>query len=368
MKILFSTDQIYLHGGLEKVMAQKANYFADVLNYEVFILTTEQNDKLPCYSLSSKIKLIDINVNYYREKSYFDLSNLKKIPQHYKNWRNAVQSINPNVVIVCNYAFDFYWVPFFNSQFKTIKEYHSSRYFINEARTNANFIKKIKYKINDYFESKYHNIVLLNKDEKPFYKTKNTIVINNPIELNNKTASLQNKKAIAAGRIAPVKGFENLINTWAIVTKNEPTWQLDIYGQGDENYIQSLQELIIKNNLQNHVFLQPATSDLLTTMLDYSMYIMSSQTECFPMVLLESLTVGLPIVSFNCPTGPKNIVTNNEDGFIVENKNIQQLANKICYLIQNENTRINFGKNAKINSKKFNLQTTMQKWETLFAK
>ncbi len=366
MKILFSTDQIYLHGGLEKVMAQKANYFADILNYEVFILTTEQKNQPACYELSSKVKLIDIAINYNREKSYFDLLNIKKIILHYKNWKKTIKKINPNVVIVCNHAFDFYWVPFFKSEFKSIKEYHSSKYFINQTRTNSSFLNSIKNWLNDYIESKYYKIVILNKDEKHFYKSKNTVVINNPIEINNLNSSLKNKKAIAAGRIAPVKGFENLIKTWEIVVKKEPSWQIDIFGQGDLDYIHSLQKLINQANLQKHVFLKPATNDLISTMTNYSMYVMTSHTECFPMVILESLSVGLPVVTFDCPTGPRNIITNNEDGFIVENQNCIQLAEKICYLIENENIRIDFGQNAKKNSSKFNLETTMKKWIELF--
>lgn len=362
MKIIFSTDQIYLHGGLEKVMAQKANYFADILNYEVFILTTEQKNQPACYEISSKVKLINIAVNYNREKSYFDLLNIKKIILHYKNWRKTIKKINPNVVIVCNHAFDFYWVPFFNSEFKSIKEYHSSKYFISHNESNSSFFVRIKKWINNYIESKYNKIVILNKDEKPFYNSKNTVVINNPVELSVKTSSLTNKKAVAAGRIAPVKGFENLIKTWAIVIEKEPNLQIDIYGQGNSHYINSLQKLINQANLQNNIFFKSANNDLISIMMNYSMYVMTSQTECFPMVLLESLSVGLPIVTFDCPTGPRNIITNNEDGFIVENQNCNQLAEKICYLIQNDKTRIIFGQNAKKNSSKFNLETTMKKW------
>ena len=365
MKIIFSTDQIYLHGGLEKVMAQKANYFADVLNYEVFILTTEQKNQPACYELSSKVKLIDIAINYNREKSYFDLLNIKKIILHYKNWRKIIKTINPNVVIVCNNAFDFYWVPFFNSEFKSIKEYHSSKYFINYNEFNSSFFVKIKNLINNYIETKYNKIVILNKDEKPFYNSKNYIVINNPVEISNQTSSLKNKKAISAGRIVPVKGFENLIKTWAIVIEKEPSWQIDIYGQGDLNYIQSLQILINQANLQNHIFFKSATDDLISIMTNYSMYVMTSHTECFPMVLLESLSVGLPVVTFDCPTGPKNIITNNEDGFIVENQNFKKMAEKICYLIQNDSIRIDFGQKAKENSNKFNLEIIMKKWVEL---
>ncbi len=365
MKIVFSTDQIYLHGGIEKVMAEKANYFAEVLNYEVIILTTEQKNNPICYQLSSKIKLIDIGVNYKREISYFHPNNLLKIPNHFIQWRKTLKELKPNVVIACNYAFDYYWIPFFFKKTKKIKEYHSSRYFEEIVRKKAVFFKKVKYLVNDFIESKYDNIIILNKDEQPFYRSKNTVVIPNPINLTTIKCDLIAPKAIAAGRIAPVKGFENIINAWAKVVIQKADWKLDIYGQGDENYLLTLKEKVKKLKMENHIFFKPATSNLLETMTNYSMYLMTSHTECFPMVLLESLSVGLPVISFDCPYGPRNIITHNEDGFLVENQNIDELARKVIELIENPNKIRTFGENAKKNSSKFSVQVVMQKWITV---
>src|SRR5690554_6663225 len=123
MKILFSTDQTYLHGGIEKVMAEKANYFADVLGYDVTILTTEQNDQPAQYPLSKAVKQADLGVNYNRIKSYFSFQNIRKLPLHFYRQQKALHQINPDIVIVCNYAFDFYWYPFIHKSSKKIKEF-----------------------------------------------------------------------------------------------------------------------------------------------------------------------------------------------------------------------------------------------------
>lgn len=363
MKIVFSTDQIYLHGGLEKVMAEKANYFVEVFNYEVTILTTEQKNNIPCYHLNEKIKFVDLAVNYQREKSFFHPKNLKKIPFHFKQWNYAISAINPDVVIVCNQAFDFYWVPFFKTKVKKIREFHATAFNLFNSRNSASFSKKMQFKLNDFVESKYDKLLLLNEDEKQFYKSKNTIVIPNPIELSNKQAILNNLKVIAAGRIAFVKGFEFLIESWKSVAKQCPNWELHIYGQGEEMYIQELKKLITKNQLDDKVFIKPATDNLLEVMLEYSIFVMSSRNECFPMVLLESLSIGLPIVSFDCPTGPRNIITNGNDGFLVEKENCEQLSEKIVFLIQNEQQRKIMGTNAVQNSKRFDKETVMKQWQ-----
>lgn len=366
MRILFTTDQIHLHGGIEKVMSEKANWFADVCGYDVFILTTEQKKLPPCYTLSTKIILKDIGVNYHRTKSYFHPKNLLKIRQHYGAWNKIIKEINPDVLISCNYAFDFYWIPFCFKALPKIKEFHSSRFFEAQIRGAAPFYKKIKYVINDFIEQRFSKIVLLNPDECSFFSAVNLEVIPNPISKSNQKAPLQNKKAIAAGRIAPVKGFENAIKAWELVVKESADWELHIYGQGEATYIQSLQAMIDSLQLENRVFIKPATADLIATMLDYSIYVMSSHTECFPMVLLESLSVGLPIVSFDCPTGPRNIIANNEDGFLVENQNSVALAEKIVLLIQNDALRKEFGDNARVDALRFQPEKVMPLWGNLF--
>lgn len=368
MKIVFSTDQIYLHGGLEKVMAEKANYFVTIFGFEVYILTTQQENKPTCYALHENIKLIDIGINYNRDLSYFHIKNVLKIPVHFSKMKSVLDAINPDVIIICNYAFDFYWAPFINSKALKFKEYHSSRYDESIARRkNKSFLRKLVYNANDFIESKYDKLILLNPDEKVFFKSFNLVVIPNSIPIQQHLqAGLNSKNVIAAGRIAPVKGFENLIQAWVFVANQEPESQLHIYGQGEKKYVEELQLLINENKLENTIFIKDATNNLLQIMTDYSLYVLTSHSECFPMVLLESLSIGLPIVSFDCPTGPKNIITNCEDGILVTNGDHYELANKIVYLLQNKDIRIQMGKFAIQKSKQFATQNVMKNWFELF--
>ena len=317
--------------------------------------------------MSDKIKRIDIAIDYERKLSYFDFKNIKKIPKHFIHWKKEIKKINPDVMITCNFAFDFYWIPFLFKKILKLKEFHSSRCFDKEIREKASFLKKLNFKIDDFIESKYTKLIILNPDEKKYFENNNIEIIPNPITIStNVTASLVNKRAIAAGRIAPVKGFEKAILSWKIVVEQNPDWCLDIYGDGEQDYIERLKKLIILNKLEKNVFIYNAIKNLDQKLLDYSIYIMSSITECFPMVLLESLAIGLPIVSFDCPTGPRNIITNNEDGFLAENQNIEQLAKKIVILMKDDNLRSKMGINAKQNSLRFSNDVVLKKWQVLF--
>lgn len=369
MKILFNTDQIYLHGGIEKVMATKANYFASLPDFEVIILTTEQKNNRACYTLDRRIKQIDLGVNYNRTKSYFSLVNLKKVFTHFYLQKKMFKKLQPDVIISANYNFDHFWLAFIvPEKTKVIKEIHSSGYLSPKLRKNSTFVGKWKWKFNDYILSKYDSIVVLNEDEKEYQMSNNVVVIPNPIEIPTIQAALEKKQVIAAGRIAPVKGFDQLIDAWKLVHRKQPEWQLHIYGDDYAETVQSLHLKINQNNLVQTVFLKNSVSNLSQTMIDYSIYVMSSVTECFPMVLLEAKSVGLPIVSYDCPNGPRHIVENNVDGLLVENQNAEALANSLLKIIEKKDMRQNFGRLAKENSSKFGTLLIMNQWMNLFKK
>ena len=179
MKILFLTDQVYLHGGVEKVLAKKINYLVDIYGYEVFLITSEQKGNAYCYPISNKANHLDLAINYVRTKSYFSLINLIKIPKHILNLRKNLKELKPDVLVVCNYAFDFYFIPFISKEIKTVKEFHSSRYYYIKELPNTSPLNKTMYKLNNWVETKYCNLVVLNQNERNYYKSNNVVVIPN---------------------------------------------------------------------------------------------------------------------------------------------------------------------------------------------
>ena len=366
MKIVFNTDQVYLQGGIESVMAIKANYFVNLPDVEVYIVTTEQQDKPPYYTLDSKIKLIDLGVNYDRTKSYFTIDNLKRVFKHHKEQKKLFKKLKPDVIISPNYNFDHYWLPFIKGRSLLVKERHGSRYFEKEDRLSGGVKNKLSYLLNDWIDSLYNYIVVLNKDEKEFVQSSNAVVIPNPIELSAWRSSLENKCVVAAGRISPVKGFDDLIKSWAIVEQEYPDWQLHIYGQ---NYAQTQQELenIIDTLQLNNVVFKGSVSNMAKVMSDYSLYTMTSKTECFPMVLLEAKSVGLPIVSYDCPFGPRNIVKDQQDGVLVEQNNVGKFAEEVIKLIADKELRLKMGQNAIENVNQFAIDKVMKMWTNLLC-
>jgi glycosyltransferase involved in cell wall biosynthesis len=219
----------------------------------------------------------------------------------------------------------------------------------------------------NFIESKFTRLVLLNPDELAFYPSRNKVIIPNPITLVSPLVVENRKKqVIAAGRIVPVKRFDLMIEACKKVAVECPDWQLVIFGDGEQDYVDYLNQLIVDCHLEHFVRLQPATQHLRDEFLNSSFYLMTSKTECYPMVLLEAMDCGLPIVTYDSPTGPRNIVTHDVDGFVVAYDDEALLVEKIVFLMQNESHRILMGKKAVQKAASFSVDQVMTQWEALF--
>ena len=365
MKIIMNTDQVYLHGGIEKVMATKVNWWANQPGTEVYIVTTEQQNRPPCYPLNSRVQLIDLGVNYNRSKSYLSRENFIKAIAHYRKQKKLFSQLKPDFIISPNINFDHYWLPFIKGKSKVIKERHSSRYFEDESCRTGSLLNRIKLKFSDLIDSQYDRIVVLNPDEKSYVSSDNVTVIPNLVEATPLKAEVSHNIVMAAGRISPVKGFDHLIEIWSLIVSNFPDWQLHIYGQDYVGTQTELEKQIKSLGLEKCVHFMGSVPDIHLPMTRAGIYAMTSETECFPMVLLESLSVGLPVISWDAPTGPKHILTHESDSFIVPYKNSAIFAEKLKELMASENLRKQMGDQAKINAARFEISKVMAQWKAL---
>ena len=361
-KILYITNGINGAGGLERVLSVKASHLAEHYNYDVTILSLNNNDSNPFYVFSNKIKFVSINVS----------GNVLKYSSAYiKGIREQVNSIQPDSICVCDDGLKAFFIPqFLKTNASIIYERHVSK----EIEMNEKFIffKKISIKIKwmlmnwlaPFFSS---FIVLTNGNVNEWKSLKNTQVIPNPLSFYPEQAStLHNKKVIAVGKQGYQKGYDRLLPAWKKVVEKHPDWHLEIYGAiaPEMKLAAQSQELNIENSVH---FYQPE-KDIQSKYLEASIYVMPSRFEGFGMVLIEAMACGLPCVSFDCPHGPADIITQDEDGFLIENGNIEQMANAILQLIEDESVRIDFGTTAKKNAKRYLTEHVMPLWDDLFKK
>ena len=200
---------------------------------------------------------------------------------------------------------------------------------------------------------------MLNEEEKKFYTTKNVVHIPNPVDFTkDEEPDYEGRKkiALAAGRISPVKRFDLLIDIWHEFSEMDGEWNLEIYGNGEKEYEDTLKQKIKDLNLQQRIQIKKSTKKLSEKMKSYGLYLMTSSQECFPMVLLEAQGHGLPIIAYDCPTGPRNIITHDHDG---ESK---EFIRELVKLTANETYRIQLARQGYINSKKYALENIMAIW------
>ncbi|WP_372938836.1 hypothetical protein [Seonamhaeicola sp.] len=166
MKIVFLIDQVYRHGGIERVLSIKANYLASNSKNSVYIITSEQNKNKACYHFNSNIIFKDLGVNYHRNLSYFHPKNVLKIPRHIRLVKQTLNKIKPDVVVVCSHSVDTYFVPFINKSIPKVKEFHFSKSIeVPYRKKGAKSKKKYFLYFADYVEKKYNKLIVLNKDE-----------------------------------------------------------------------------------------------------------------------------------------------------------------------------------------------------------
>lgn len=227
--------------------------------------------------------------------------------------------------------------------------------------------KKISYALIEAVESMYTNIVFLNQAEFNHYDRKNGVIIPNFFDdTEPRLAAARQKQIISLGRLSYQKGYDLLIQAWEKVAADIPDWRLAIYGNGEKHA--ALQMQLSKCQSRDTIELHPATNEVNKKLAASSFYVMSSRFETFPMVLLEAMSNQLPVVSFNCPTGPASILTHGEDSILVEDGNVQQLAESIKTMALDEDMRSQMGQKALQNVSKLDPKVIMKQWDDLVRK
>lgn len=192
-----------------------------------------------------------------------------------------------------------------------------------------------------------------------------TVAIPNAVPPARVRAGLDSKIVVAAGRLTGQKGFDRLIRAFRLVVDRRSDWQLRIFGQGEGE--ETLQALIDDLDLGENVRLMGFTNRLPQEMADASIYALSSRFEGFPMVLLEAMAVGLPPVSFDCRTGPRDLIDDGVNGVLVRNGDVDAFAAALLRLIDDEATRRAMGAAALEKSRQFTPTAIGQRWIKLFA-
>ncbi len=176
----------------------------------------------------------------------------------------------------------------------------------------------------------------------------------------------KSKKLLSVGRISPEKGYDMLLDIAQKLLKKYDDWEWHIYGDGEE--LSNIKTKVCAMGLENRLVFKGGGHNIYKIYKDYGIYVMTSYREGLPLVLLEAKANGLPVVSFDCATGPAEIVRNGIDGYLIKCYNKQSMIDKLSELMENESLRIKLSEHSKENLVDFDKNVIVEKWKNLIDK
>jgi glycosyltransferase involved in cell wall biosynthesis len=374
LTLAYVVPALFYPSGMERVLTAKVNYFVNNFGYEIHIFLTDGKGKDPYYPLDPRVNIHHLDINFdgifthpllQRTFIYFKKQRLFK-----KRLAEKLKHIKPDITVSLLRR-DINFINDIDDGSLKVGELHFNKLFYRQFTDNRFPVFLQRIISNIWQQQLLKNLRRLNafvvlsyEDAGHWTALDNVSVIHNPLSFYPDEASpLTNKQVLAVGRITHQKGFDKLIEGWNLVHMRHPDWILRIYGGGE---VENLQKMINHLGLTDSCFLEGGSADIGQKYKESSIFALSSRYEGFPMVLVETMAYGVPAVAFACPCGPRDIIDDGEDGLLVENGNISMLADRICFLIEDDNERKRLGANARNNIKRLEIDHIAQEWKKLF--
>ena len=372
MKIVYCISAMFKSGGIERVIANKVNYLVNY-GYEACIITTDQARRPDFFPIDERVERVDLGLNYdqFDElspwKRYWKTYQLRS--QHKARLEAELKRLHADITVSV-WRQEASFLPDLKDGSRKILELHSAKAtaeLMHPAESKLRrFIGRLRVVQQERVAARYDRFVILTHEEKPLWKGfSNLRVIPNALPFSpQKRADVSAKHLIAVGRMEYQKNFPELLQIWSRVVPDFPEWQLHLYGSGW--MLDFLKRQAKELGVASQVSFEGAVSDMETAYASSSVYLMTSHYEGLPMVLLEAQSVGLPAVSYMCPSGPRDIITDGKDGFLVGQYDQVAFAERLRTLMQDEELRRSMGQAAEVASHRYDLDVIMPQWLSLF--
>lgn len=347
--IAFVINNIYGKGGTERVTSQLANLLINY--YDITIISLKSGQNINFY-VDERIDIIELR-GISENKLVRRLFNLIELNKHITN-KNIDMFINVDITL------SLYTLPF-RKRVKNISWEHFN--FFSESNSR---IRQLSRKISSRYSDAV--VVLSDADLKNYQSNlkrySNIRRIYNPIAFNKEVGgyNLNSKVVLSVGRLESQKGFDILLDAWKNVS-NDGSWVLKIIGDGSKK-----EELLAKisQNHINNVIISPFTNDIEKEYINSAIYVMSSRYEGFGLALAEAQSKGLPLITFDCPEGPAEIVGYGDYGILIENGNVQSLSNELSSLMNSVELREYWSNASLKGANRFNTREILNEWINLF--
>lgn len=373
MKIIYCIHSVYNPGGMERVLLNKVTYLVKRLGWDISVVTTDQHGCPPFYPFPKEVKMTDLGINYSEDNAKGTWSKisgyLKKRKIHRRKLTELLMSEKADIVVSL-YPSESSFIPNIKDGSKKVLELHYCKFFrLQYGRSGLlGMIDRWRTRQDESLVRRFDKFVVLTNEDRGYWgNIPNIEVIPNAAMLvGNKYSDVSQKRVIAVGRLDYQKGFDRLIKAWDLVQKSGrySDWRLDIFGQGE--WKEMLVGMIRKAGLDGTAFINQPTNHIGDAYAASAMLVMTSNYEGFPMVMIEAMACGLPVISFDYKCGPKDIIREGRNGLIVSDGDIVGFAQAMMKLMGDEDYRMSLSLGAKEIVSIYSEENVMNQWITLF--
>lgn len=371
MKLVYCHCSLFNPGGMERVLLNKVRWLAEA-GHEIVIVTTDQQDRPAFYDFPESVRMINLGINYSLDnfKPLYKRipSYLRKRRMHRLRLTELLMRERPDITISL-YPSESSFIPEINDGSRKVLELHFNRYFRLQYGRNGltGLIDRYRSRKDEKIARKFDSFVVLTEEDRNYWgKMPNISVIPNaalPMPLKSYCSA---KRVIAVGRLDYQKSFDRLIEAWELVKKDNASdgWHLDIFGQGE--WRDMLNEMIQTKGLSESAKVNAPSADIAHEYAGSSILAMTSHYEGFPMVMIEAMSAGLPVVTFDYKCGPRDIISNGVDGLIVPDGDIRGFADALLQLMADGELCRQMGRAATAVTDRYAEDTVMREWTSLF--
>jgi glycosyltransferase involved in cell wall biosynthesis len=369
MRLLYICDALAVYGGLERVLIEKANWLADQESYEVCMITVNQGNHPICFPLNPNVSHEDLDIRFYQQYHLPFSKRLIRSRQLCRLFRERlirkIREKTPDVIICTrlDYVRDIIRV---KGAIPLVFESHSL--CLASRFEGDGLLRRIHVWYLLLAVKKAEMVVALTQGDAAEWRKliKNVYVIPNVVHLNQSGSysDCTAKSVIFVGRYSKQKDVGCLLRIWNLVHQRHPDWFLHIYGGYGEEQDSLLAEI---KQMEANLIVHEPSDDIIERYKESSILLLTSRYEPFGLVLPEAMSCCLPVVAFDCPYGPADIITDGIDGFLISKRNYEEYANRVCLLMDHLDLRIKMGQAGVISSIKYDESRIMPLWEQLFS-
>lgn len=373
MKIIYCIHSVSHPGGMERVLVNKVSYLVRQMGWEVVVVTTDQHERPVFYPLPEEVRLIDLDINYSEDNSK---GTFRKIGGYLRRRRLHRRRLTEVLMrekadtVVSLYPSESSFIPEIKDGSKKVLELHFCKFFrLQYGRKGLmGLIDRLRTWQDERLVRRFDKFVVLTEEDRGYWGALPNIEVipNAALFIAPAYATQTEKRVIAVGRLDYQKGFDRLIEAWALVQQNEMfrDWCLDIFGQGE--WREMLEQMICERGLQWTARINAPSKQIGEEYVGSSLIVLTSNYEGFGMVLVEAMSCGVPAIAFDCKCGPADIVQSGINGLLVPNGNIPALADAMMELMQNSELRKRMSLEARKVTETYSEERVMRRWVTLF--